>query len=67
MEETKKQSVVFLNIDKIQGQIDIKHKQKERYKYKNLLEAALCAFIVDSFRQSGVDIESFRILAPFQQ
>lgn len=63
LEEIKKNTVTFLKTDKVILQLKIKDRQK--FKYKNFLEAAICAMIIDNFKHCGVEASSFTIITPF--
>ena len=63
LEEIKKQSVTFLKTDKII--LNLKLKERQANKYKNFIEAAACAMIIDNFKHCGVDSKSITIITPF--
>ena len=63
LEEIKKRSVTFLKTDKVI--MSLKMKERQRYRYKNFIEAAICAMIVDNFKHCGVDASSFTIITPY--
>lgn len=63
LEEIKKRSVTFLKTDKVI--LQLKLKERQRYKYKNFLEAAVCAMIIDNFKHCGVGASNFTIITPF--
>jgi len=63
LEEIKKRSVIFLKTDRVITSLKIKERQ--RYRYKNFIEAALCAMIIDNFKHCGVDSNSITIITPF--
>ena len=52
LEEIKKRSVTFLKTDKVI--LQLKLKELQWYKYKNFLEAAIYAMIIDNFKHCGV-------------
>jgi superfamily I DNA and/or RNA helicase len=37
----------------------------KRSKYKNFIEAALCAMIIDNFKKCGIDPSAFSVITPF--
>jgi superfamily I DNA and/or RNA helicase len=63
LEEIKKRSVTFLKTDKVI--LSLKLKERQRFKYKNFIEAAICAMIVDNFKHCGVDASNITIITPF--
>jgi len=63
LEEIKKRSVTFLKTDKVITSLKLKERQASRY--KNFIEAALCAMIIDNFKHCGVPARSFTIITPF--
>ena len=63
LEEIKKRSVVFLKTDRVI--CNLKLKERQRYRYKNFIEAALCAMIIDNFKHCGVDAKDITIITPF--
>ena len=63
LEEIKKNSVTFLKTDKVI--MNIKLFERKRYPYKNFIEAALCAMIIDNFKHCGIEASSFTIITPF--
>ncbi len=63
LEEIKKRSVTFLRTDKVI--LQLKLKERQRFKYKNFIEAAICAMIIDNFKHCGVEASSITIITPF--
>mmetsp|Transcript_28088 Transcript_28088/g.20336 ORF Transcript_28088/g.20336 Transcript_28088/m.20336 type:complete len:154 (-) Transcript_28088:418-879(-) len=63
LEEIKKRSVTFLKTDKVILNLQLKHRQ--RFKYKNFIEAAICAMVIDNFNHCGVPSDSITIITPF--
>lgn len=63
LEEIKKRQVTFLKTDKVI--LSLKLKERQRFKYKNFIEAAICAMIIDNFKHCGVDSNSITIITPF--
>lgn len=63
LEEIKKRSVTFLKTDKVM--LNLKMKERQRFKYKNFIEAAVVAMMVDNFRHCGVNSKSITIITPF--
>jgi superfamily I DNA and/or RNA helicase len=63
LEEIKKRSVTFLKTDKVI--LNLKLKERQRFKYKNFIEAALCAMIIDNFKHCGVDPGGITVISPF--
>ena len=62
LEVAKKQSVTFLNVDKVIQ--DVSEFERRKNPNKNYIEGALTALIVDHFKNCGVDPKSFSIIAP---
>jgi len=63
LEEIKKRSVTFLRTDKVI--LSLKLKERQRFKYKNFIEAAICAMIIDNFKHCGVEASKITIITPF--
>ena len=63
LEEIKKRSVTFLKTDKVI--LSLKLKERQRFKYKNFIEAAICAMIIDNFKHCGVPGNNITIITPF--
>jgi superfamily I DNA and/or RNA helicase len=63
LEGIKKQSVTFLKTDRVI--FSIKEFERKKYKYKNFIEAAICAMIIDNLNHCGVDSNSITIITPF--
>lgn len=63
LEQIKRQSVTFLNTDKVILKIPLQQRQK--FKYKNYVEAATIAMIIDNFKHCGIPSKSFTIITPF--
>ena len=63
LEGIKTRSVTFLKCDKVICNLDLKERQ--RFKYKNYVEAALCAMIIQNLSQCKVDPKSITVITPF--
>ena len=63
LEQIKKRDVSFLKTDKII--LNLKLKERQKVKYKNYIEAAICAMIIDNFKHCGVDSKTITIITPF--
>ena len=63
MEGIKTRSVTFLKCDKVILNMELKERQ--RFRYKNFIEAALCAIIIDNLKQCEVDPKSITVITPF--
>lgn len=63
LEDIKKRSVIFIKTDKVI--MNLKLKERQRFKYKNFVEAALCAMIIDNFKHCGVNSKSITVITPF--
>lgn len=63
LEGIKTRSVTFLKCDKVILSLPLKERQKCRY--KNYIEAALCAMIVDNLRHCQVDPRTITVITPF--
>lgn len=63
LEGIKTRSTTFLKCDKVIMNLNLKERQ--RFKYKNYIEAALCAMIIDNFKQCGVSPKSISVITPF--
>lgn len=63
LEEVKKRSVTFLKTDKVI--FSMKLKERQRFKYKNFIEAAIIGMMVDNFKHCGVEADKITIISPF--
>ena len=53
LEDIKEMKVSFVNTDKVIN--GIKSKDRLRLKYRNFIEAAVAAMIIDNFKHCGVE------------
>jgi hypothetical protein len=64
LEGLKLGSVTFVKTDNLIKTIP--YKERAKLKNKNHIEAAMCAMIVDNFRQSGIDLRrQVSVITPF--
>jgi len=63
LEGLKTRTVTFLRTDKVICGLDLKERQ--RFKYKNFIEAAVTSMIIDNFRRCGLDTSRVSVITPF--
>jgi superfamily I DNA and/or RNA helicase len=63
LEDIKEMKVSFINTDKVIS--DIKSADRLRLKYKNFIEAAIAAMIIDNFKHCGVEGSQITVITPF--
>ena len=63
LESIKSRSVTFLKTDNVMKLIPLKERQKLRY--KNHIEAAACAMIIENLRMCKIDPKQITVITPF--
>lgn len=63
LEDIKEMKVSFVNTDKVMN--GIKSKDRLRLKYRNFIEAAVAAMIIDNFKHCGVEGKQITVITPF--